>query len=228
METRNVVVAVSSQVGRAAMRSLERLATKGAFDELRLVDESRKGSLDLADASVYICRVPIDDDEIGLLIQRVRQLRSDIVIVGTMVVPDQSRWYFAERAGFDMVCNEGSVASALARKLEDFETGGRQSFPLCSADEHAGRLGLLGRFEVPKIGWVALWRSGSRLGCLEDRCPHLGAPLSEGEVEEGVVTCPWHGSQFDTKSGERLRGPADEDVKRFEVYERDGRIWLAL
>jgi uncharacterized membrane protein/nitrite reductase/ring-hydroxylating ferredoxin subunit len=35
---------------------------------------------------------------------------------------------------------------------------------------------------------------------LADRCTHRGGPLSQGEVSGGCVTCPWHGSRFDTLS----------------------------
>ncbi len=43
---------------------------------------------------------------------------------------------------------------------------------------------------------------------LADRCSHRGGPLSEGSIEEGCVTCPWHGSQFELVSGVPTRGPA--------------------
>ena len=35
-------------------------------------------------------------------------------------------------------------------------------------------------------------------------CAHLGGPLDEGLFEEGVVTCPWHGWQFDVRTGESI------------------------
>jgi nitrite reductase/ring-hydroxylating ferredoxin subunit len=37
---------------------------------------------------------------------------------------------------------------------------------------------------------------------LDDLCPHLAVPLSRGELKDGCVTCPGHGSVFDVKSGE--------------------------
>jgi nitrite reductase/ring-hydroxylating ferredoxin subunit len=37
-------------------------------------------------------------------------------------------------------------------------------------------------------------------------CPHLGGPLEEATVEEGVVTCPWHGYRFDVRSGRCVSG----------------------
>lgn len=37
-----------------------------------------------------------------------------------------------------------------------------------------------------------------------NKCPHLGLPLGAGKVEGKVITCPFHGSQFDMCSGENL------------------------
>ena len=48
-------------------------------------------------------------------------------------------------------------------------------------------------------------------------CTHAEGPLSEGEVEEGEVECPWHGSRFDLKTGEATSPPADEAVLRYGV-----------
>jgi nitrite reductase/ring-hydroxylating ferredoxin subunit len=38
-------------------------------------------------------------------------------------------------------------------------------------------------------------------------CAHLGGPLDEGLFQEGVVTCPWHGWQFDVATGESIYDP---------------------
>ncbi len=43
---------------------------------------------------------------------------------------------------------------------------------------------------------------------LENRCTHRGAPLSDGTLDHGCVTCPWHGSVFDVGDGHVVRGPA--------------------
>ena len=37
-----------------------------------------------------------------------------------------------------------------------------------------------------------------------NKCPHLGLPLTAGKVDGKVITCPFHGSQFDMCSGENL------------------------
>lgn len=41
---------------------------------------------------------------------------------------------------------------------------------------------------------------------VSDRCPHLGARLSQGTLEDGVVTCPKHGAQIDLRTGQTVRG----------------------
>ena len=35
-------------------------------------------------------------------------------------------------------------------------------------------------------------------------CTHLGGPLAKGKLEGSTVTCPWHGAQFDVKTGQAL------------------------
>jgi nitrite reductase/ring-hydroxylating ferredoxin subunit/uncharacterized membrane protein len=72
---------------------------------------------------------------------------------------------------------------------------------------------VLGRTED---GWVAF----------DDRCPHRGASLADGAMICGTVQCPWHGSQFDARSGALLYGPAEEGIRTHRLEERDGRVWL--
>ena len=39
-------------------------------------------------------------------------------------------------------------------------------------------------------------------GALDNRCPHQGGPLGKGCLQGKLVTCPWHGWQFDVSTGE--------------------------
>jgi nitrite reductase/ring-hydroxylating ferredoxin subunit len=50
-----------------------------------------------------------------------------------------------------------------------------------------------------------------------DRCSHRGGPLHEGTIEDGCVTCPWHGSRFRTDDGTVVRGPAVSPQPAYEV-----------
>jgi nitrite reductase/ring-hydroxylating ferredoxin subunit/uncharacterized membrane protein len=52
---------------------------------------------------------------------------------------------------------------------------------------------------------------------LADRCTHRGGPLSDGDVVDGCVTCPWHGSRFDIADGHVARGPATQPQPVYEV-----------
>ena len=72
---------------------------------------------------------------------------------------------------------------------------------------------------------VLVSRSESGEACaIANTCTHRGGPLNEGDRDGDVVTCPWHGSQFDLCSGEVLRGPAREPQQRFKARVREGKI----
>jgi len=69
-----------------------------------------------------------------------------------------------------------------------------------------------------------LRQPGSRgpdgISVLSDRCPHLSAPLHDGEIVdvggEAHVVCPWHSSEFRVADGCVVHGPATAPVPRFE------------
>ena len=48
---------------------------------------------------------------------------------------------------------------------------------------------------------VALFREADGIFAIDDRCPHAGASLCGGPVEDGVVTCPWHSWSFRLSDG---------------------------
>jgi nitrite reductase (NADH) small subunit/3-phenylpropionate/trans-cinnamate dioxygenase ferredoxin subunit len=48
---------------------------------------------------------------------------------------------------------------------------------------------------------VAVFNVGGQLFALDDTCPHMGASLSGGHVEDGCVTCPWHYWRFRLADG---------------------------
>ena len=53
---------------------------------------------------------------------------------------------------------------------------------------------------------IALFNLGGSYYAIDDTCTHRGGPLSEGQVQGEVVTCPWHGATFDVTTG-RVTGP---------------------
>jgi len=59
---------------------------------------------------------------------------------------------------------------------------------------------------------------------LASTCTHLGGPLAEGSREGDTVTCPWHGSRFDLRTGAVVEGPAVFVQPRLEARVRNDRI----
>lgn len=55
------------------------------------------------------------------------------------------------------------------------------------------------------------------------RCSHLGGPLQEGEVVDGCLRCPWHGSTFRATDGTVVRGPATAPQPAYELLVEPGR-----
>src|SRR5262245_36611379 len=74
---------------------------------------------------------------------------------------------------------------------------------------------------------VALFNVDGTVHAIADTCSHRGGPLSEGEVEGTVVTCPWHGACFDLRTGEALGPPAMQGVKRYAVEVRGDDVLLS-
>ena len=83
------------------------------------------------------------------------------------------------------------------------------------------RVGDLGPGEVKlvEIGElrIALTNVDGSFFAVDDACPHVQGPLSEGGLEGEVITCPWHGSRFDVRSGELLGAPATTGVSSYAV-----------
>ena len=78
---------------------------------------------------------------------------------------------------------------------------------------------------LPKGQDVVLFKINGTVYALDNACPHMGGPLGEGEVENDVVTCPWHGWQFNIKTGECINVPGD-DAACIKITVQDGEIFL--
>ncbi len=61
---------------------------------------------------------------------------------------------------------------------------------------------------------VALFKVNGQFCAISNVCPHKGGPLGEGDLEGTVVTCPWHGWQFDVTTGVSPINPK-ASVRRF-------------
>jgi nitrite reductase/ring-hydroxylating ferredoxin subunit/uncharacterized membrane protein len=83
-----------------------------------------------------------------------------------------------------------------------------------SADDLPGE----GSVEVRVRGVpVMIVRQSGRLFAMHDRCTHRGGPLHRGDLGDDTITCPWHGSCFQLKGGDIVRGPATAPQPSYEV-----------
>jgi nitrite reductase (NADH) small subunit len=58
-------------------------------------------------------------------------------------------------------------------------------------------------------------------------CIHLQGPLGEGLLEGSVLTCPWHGWQYDVRTGENEFDRAIQ-LRTYEVRVEDGEVKVAV
>jgi nitrite reductase (NADH) small subunit/3-phenylpropionate/trans-cinnamate dioxygenase ferredoxin subunit len=74
---------------------------------------------------------------------------------------------------------------------------------------------------------VAIFRINGALSAIDDMCPHMGASLSGGFVEDGCVTCPWHYWRFRLADGAWADNPK-MTLGTYPVHEADGVVQLEL
>ncbi len=67
---------------------------------------------------------------------------------------------------------------------------------------------------------VAVFAHEGRFAAVDNRCPHMGFPLSRGTVRDGLLTCHWHHARFDLAGGGTL-DPFADNVRSFAI-EVDG------
>jgi nitrite reductase/ring-hydroxylating ferredoxin subunit/uncharacterized membrane protein len=73
---------------------------------------------------------------------------------------------------------------------------------------------------------VMLVRRGEVVHALKESCSHLGGPLSQGELGEDSITCPWHFSTFRLRDGAVLHGPATSRQVSYRARVSDGQVEL--
>ncbi len=72
---------------------------------------------------------------------------------------------------------------------------------------------------------IAIFNTGKRFYAINNACPHLGGPLNEGTLEGEVVTCPWHGWQYDLKSGCPITTP---NVRTYPLRLKGDTLQIAV
>jgi len=72
---------------------------------------------------------------------------------------------------------------------------------------------------------VALSNVDGQLYALDGICPHQGGPLGKGTLNGCIITCPWHGFQFDVRNGRNVSSPAIVQG-RYDVKTEDGEVFV--
>ena len=73
----------------------------------------------------------------------------------------------------------------------------------------------------------ALFLVDGEVRCIDSACPHEGANLADGEIRDGIVTCPWHGWTFNACTGCSLDPPGN-DVKSYPTLVEKGNVFIQV
>jgi nitrite reductase/ring-hydroxylating ferredoxin subunit/uncharacterized membrane protein len=148
------------------------------------------------------------------ILRRTGQRRTAIALstVGYLTV------IFSAYLGGELVYGKGIGVNHVA-----FEVGSDEFVPVMEAQDLVeGKLTRVDAAGIPAV----LLRRGKSIYAIAATCSHLGGPLDEGTVKDGVVQCPWHGSCFRISDGTIVHGPATYAQPTFAVRVRDGNIEL--
>lgn len=55
---------------------------------------------------------------------------------------------------------------------------------------------------------IAVFNLDGEFYAIDNKCKHKGGPLGEGKLEGEIVTCPWHGWQYNVKTGQQIINPS--------------------
>ncbi|HUY13252.1 MAG TPA: non-heme iron oxygenase ferredoxin subunit [Terriglobia bacterium] len=75
---------------------------------------------------------------------------------------------------------------------------------------------------------IALFNVEGTFYAIDNTCTHRGGPLGEGELNGEIVTCPWHGANFNVKTGAVTGPPAGTGVHSFVVKVEAGDVLVEL
>ncbi|MGR3616182.1 MAG: Rieske 2Fe-2S domain-containing protein [Paracoccaceae bacterium] len=78
---------------------------------------------------------------------------------------------------------------------------------------------------LPNGDRVAVFRLENKLSAVSNACSHQNGPLGEGKVIRCLITCPWHGFQYDIRSG-KSPAPFTETIPTYNLTLKDGSVWV--
>lgn len=75
---------------------------------------------------------------------------------------------------------------------------------------------------------LAVFNVAGEFHVTDDTCTHGFASLSEGWLEGHTVTCPWHGGEFDVRSGDPLSAPCTRPLRVHPCRIGEGVVWARI
>lgn len=75
---------------------------------------------------------------------------------------------------------------------------------------------------------LAVFRLDGRCFVTDDTCTHGNASLCDGDVEDGLVICPFHAGSFDIRTGAAVDRPCVKDLRTYEAMEDGGILYAVL
>lgn len=162
-------------------------------------------------------------------------------IRGGSAVEPQTTTIFVKIAGLVLMTFGGWLGGTLVYRLQigvtkRFAGGVRrkeQKFPPVTQ----------GRIELGKGDWlkenqmrlihldglrVVIARTEEGYVAFDDHCTHHGASLADGTLSCNVVQCPWHGSEFNIKTGDVISGPAKQKIRTYQIQRQEDKVYLIL
>jgi nitrite reductase (NADH) small subunit/3-phenylpropionate/trans-cinnamate dioxygenase ferredoxin subunit len=74
---------------------------------------------------------------------------------------------------------------------------------------------------------LAIANVDGKFYAINNTCLHRGGPLGQGELQGKILTCPWHGWQYDVTTGKLTMNPA-VGVKCYALEVKGDDIWVDL
>ena len=91
--------------------------------------------------------------------------------------------------------------------------------------------------ELPAVGEAKEFELGDKTICvanvdgtitaMDNVCLHMGGPLGQGYIESNKIVCPWHGWEYDPKTG----ALGDDPKSKLAVYPikvENGEVWVEV
>ncbi len=95
---------------------------------------------------------------------------------------------------------------------------------LCQVAELPDDVGY--RVDIPGYPPLAVFKLDDGIHVTDDTCTHGEASLSEGEIEDGSVVCPFHLGAFDIRTGRAVAAPCSVALRVYPVRVVDGQVVL--